>query len=63
MSTPPDRDGSSESRYVTVVVRLLVDGRGRLLHGESVDVAGQVRGRFAQWQDFNRAMEGWLAHQ
>jgi hypothetical protein len=60
VSTPPDRDGSSERRYVTVVVRLLVDGRGRLLHGEYVDVEGQVQGRFAQWRDFNRAMKGLL---
>ena len=60
MSTPPDRDLSSERRYVTVVVRLLVDGRGRLLHGEFVDVEGLVQGRFAHWRDFNRAVQSWL---
>jgi len=60
VSTPPDRDLSSERRYVTVVVRLLVDGRGRLLHGEFVDVEGLVQGRFAHWRDFNRAVQSWL---
>ena len=33
----------------TVILRLVLDRWGTLLHGEIVDVDGQVRGRVTRW--------------
>jgi hypothetical protein len=37
-------------RYVTVIVRLVVDERRLLSHGEIIDQAGDVISRFATWE-------------
>jgi hypothetical protein len=35
---------------MTVMVRLLLDRDGRLRHGEVIDEAGRLLGRFSAWE-------------
>ena len=44
-----DEMGSTQLR--TVILRLVLDRWGALLHGEVVDVDGQVRGRVTRWDE------------
>jgi hypothetical protein len=38
-----------DKRHVTLVLRLVVDIAGTLMHGEIGDLNGRTRGRFAAW--------------
>jgi len=53
----------SEKRYVTVVVRMLIDRREQLVRGEIVDVNGIGQGQFAGWQGLIRTMRDYLTKQ
>lgn len=53
----------ADRRYVTVIVRLMVDARGRLVQGEIVDATGTSHGRFVGWRDLNRTLRAWLTSQ
>ncbi len=61
MSTLSHVDKLAETRNVAVVLRLVVDRRGRLVHGEVVDAEGKLRGRFMGWQAMVRVLRAWLA--
>ncbi len=64
-SVQPSSDELSlgDRRYVTLVLRLVVDGIGHLKHGEVVDVEGHSRGRFASWRGLARVLAAELAAQ
>jgi hypothetical protein len=47
-------------RTTAVVVRLVLDDRGTLSHGEIVDKARQVRARFVDWDALVPAVQAWL---
>lgn len=47
-------------RLVTVVLRLVLDRRGLLVHGEIVDNGNRLRGRFAGWDRLVPALRAWL---
>jgi hypothetical protein len=49
------------NRQVTVVLRLLIDRRGQLLHGELVDDDGKPWRRFAGWRELTGTIREWLA--
>jgi hypothetical protein len=53
----------AEKRYVTVILRLLLDRRGRLINGELVDVESTLEDRFIGWRGLTRAVRGWLTRQ
>jgi len=54
--TPPaDAENLSDTRYVTLLVRLVIPARGRV-HGEIVDVAGQTEARFIGWRSLVDAL-------
>ena len=53
----------SAKRHVTVILRLVVDGQGRLEHGEVVDTEARLQGRFVDWRGLIRTMREWLAQQ
>ncbi|HET7380216.1 MAG TPA: hypothetical protein VFJ24_09270 [Gaiellales bacterium] len=60
MSTlPPGSDLGGKS-YLTVVVRLLVDEHGALVHGEVLDLQGASRQRFVDWEGMVRAVRACL---
>jgi len=50
----------AEKRNVTVVVRLLIDRREQLVHGEVVDMDGKAQGRFDGWRELIRTMREYL---
>jgi len=63
VSIGQDTSNLSDRRYVTVVLRLLLDKRGRLIHGELVDTAGALQERFVGWRGLLRAVKTWLMQQ
>jgi hypothetical protein len=50
-----------EKRYVTAILRLLMNRQGELLHGEVADVEGRPCKRFVDWQGLMPAVRAWLA--
>lgn len=52
----------SDKRYVTVIVRMVIDRRERLVHGEVVDVDGKAQGRFDGWREMIHTVRGYLTH-
>lgn len=50
----PDR--LADKRILTAVVRVVLDDRGRLVHGEVLDARGGVRVRFQRWPRLIRAI-------
>ena len=53
-------DRLAERRNVTAILRLLVDGHGRLVYGELVDEQARSWGRFRGWQELTRMLQDWL---
>lgn len=39
------------NRHVTLLLRLVADPEGHLVHGEVVDADGASRGKFASWKN------------
>jgi hypothetical protein len=60
VSTPADGENLSATRYVTVLVRLVIPARGRV-RGEVVAVAGQTEARFIGWRNLLSALRR-IAH-
>lgn len=50
MSPPVLGEQLAEHRNVTVMLRLVVDPDGHLVHGELVDLDGSTHGRFLTWE-------------
>ena len=50
METPPDEDRLSESHYVTLVLRMMLDQHGHLVNGEIVEVESKSVWRFIGWR-------------
>jgi len=49
-------DDLADSQYVTLVLRLLLDRRGRLLRGELANIDGTTLGRFADRQGLKEVL-------
>ena len=63
MPTPSNGNHLAGKRYITVVLRLVLDERGRLTHGQLVDVANGRKQRFIGWHGLVEAMRRWLTNQ
>jgi len=48
---------------MTLVLRLVLGRRERLVHGEVVDVDGISQGRFAGWRELIRLVRSYLTSQ
>ena len=59
--SPPIDDTLSERRHVAVVVRGVVDSKGRLLHAEVVAVEDGARMRVVGWRELYRVLRLALA--
>jgi len=59
----PQENHLSDKRYVTVIVRMVIDRRERLVHGEVVDVDGKAQGRFDGWREMIHMVRGYLTNQ
>lgn len=51
----------ADKRYLTLVLRLLVDAQGQVQQGVVVDVYGQQVGHFQQVGHLPTIVAGWLA--
>ena len=54
-------DDLQGKHYLTVIVRLLLDERGGLVHGEVAGVGGGSGKRFVDWDSLVPAVRAWLA--
>lgn len=54
MAAQSNEEQLAEKQYVTLLLRLLVDQRGRLVQGEIVTLDAQSRGHFSRWRDLVR---------
>ena len=45
---------------VTVVLRLVLDWRGQLVHGEIINTGSRLVGRFSDWDHLGPALRAWL---
>lgn len=61
LSTLPYESDLGEKSYLTVVLRLLLDEDGALVHGEVADLQGTPRERFADWDGMIRAVQSCIA--
>jgi hypothetical protein len=53
-------DDLTNSHYVTLILRLLLDTEGHLLRGELADIEGMTIGRFADRQGLKEALRPFL---
>jgi hypothetical protein len=53
-------DELGRRRLVTVVLRLVLNRQGLLVHGEVVDAANRRQQRFAGWEGLVPAVRAWL---
>ena len=63
MPTSPNGNHLADKRYITVVLRLVLDEHGRLTHGQLVDVANGRKRRFIGWRGLVQAVRNWLTSQ
>ena len=52
----------AQSTYVTVVLRVVLDRRKGLVHGDLVDIEGAPLQHFVGWRGLVRTVRGWLDH-
>ena len=63
MSSPLSENYLAERHYATLVLRLLLDRRGRLVHGELLDVANARPEHFIDARGLVQAVQTWLTRQ
>ena len=51
----------AERRYVSVVIRLVLDRRGSLVYGEAMEVETEVSRRFTAWRQLTASVRACLA--
>jgi len=61
LTEPPAENHLADRRYVSVVVRLVLDHHGQMIHGEIVGDANTGPARFSGWRGLTRALQAWLA--
>ena len=63
MPHAPDDITLANRHYVTLILRLTLDGMGQLLQGELVDTTDTLQKRFLGLTGLNQAVEAWLQQQ
>jgi hypothetical protein len=59
----PAENHLTDRRYVSVVLRLVLDHQGQLVHGEIVGDANTRPTRFRGWRGLTGALQTWLNKQ
>jgi hypothetical protein len=62
MSAPIPADRLVDRTPVSVVLRLLLDKQGRLVHGESLEGTSGSISRFSNWEELISAVQAVIAH-
>jgi hypothetical protein len=57
---PADDNTLADRHYVTLILRLTLDRRGRLIQGELVDTTDSRPARFIGVVGLNQAVQDWL---
>lgn len=63
MPDPVNENALENRYYISLVLRLTLDQRGRLIQGELVDMTNTPWQRFTNLADLNQAVEAWLRQQ
>ncbi len=63
MSEPRASEPLQNRHAVTVILRLVVDRRGRLVYGEVIDETATPRGHFVGWRELTKTLQRWLARE
>ncbi len=57
------KDSLSDVHPATIILRLVVNKRGVIVHGELVNLDGKSLGHFIGWRGLTRALKTWLTTQ
>lgn len=57
---PPAENHLADRRYVSVVLRLVLDQHGQMIHGEVVGDTNMRPTRFSGWPGLTCALQAWL---
>jgi len=57
---PPAENHLADRRYVSVVLRLVLDQHGQMIHGEVIGDATTRPARFSGWRGLPPALQAWL---
>ena len=60
MPQSPAENHLADRRYVSVVLRLVLDQHGEMIHGEVVGDTNTRPARFRGWRGLTRALQAWL---
>jgi hypothetical protein len=63
VSATVGEENLARSTYVTVVLRVVLDGRKGLIHGDLVDLEGAPLRHFVGWRGLMQTVRGWLDSQ
>lgn len=61
MSSPSDENDLAKQYYVTLILRLMLDQHGQLIHGEIVDATNTLQKRFIGRNGLIGAVQDWLS--
>lgn len=53
----------ADMRHLTIILRLVLDRQGMVVHGELVNLEGKTQSRFVGFRGMARAVKTWLANQ
>ncbi len=56
-------DALAELRPTAIVLRLVLDKRGFIVHGELIDLEGKPISRFVGWRGLTRELRAWFHSQ
>lgn len=60
MAEPPDGEALSAKRQIVVVLCLLIDSNGRIVHGEILDPGPRPARRFARLSWLPEVLQEWV---
>jgi hypothetical protein len=60
LTTSSDLDRLSDKRTLAVIVRLVIDGDGQLLHGDLINEAGRRNGHFTAWAELLVVLQSYI---
>ena len=63
MSDSANENVLEHRSYISLVLRLTLDQRGRLMQGELIDMTNTPQQRFTTLAGLNQAVEAWLKQQ
>ncbi len=63
MRTLSTEHALADMRHTAIVLRLVLDKRGLIVHGELLSLEGKSLGHFIGWRGLTRKLKTWLLTQ